>query len=234
MRPTRSDISRQMREQVERLTRMVDDLFEMSRVHAGTLRLQVATVPLEEAVNQALEASAPVAEAGGVRLAGHAEPGAVVRADPHELSRLMGTSSPTPSGTPRARVGSKWPPAWPAAPWSSRSATRAASESDLPRLFEVGWRGETARTPASGVGSGLGLAIVRGIAEAHDGSVTVSNSDQGVDSSSGCRAESSSARTGLPPSAPAHAVATPDSPGRREIGGTAWSQAAYPQPPEHT
>ena len=165
MRPTRSDISRQMREQVERLTRMVDDLFEMSRVHAGTLRLQVATVPLEEAVNQALEASAPVAEAGGVRLAGHAEPGAVVRADPHELSRLMGTSSPTPSGTPRARVGSKWPPAWPAAPWSSRSATSAAASRSRTCHGCSRWAGGV-RRPARPlqVSAPAWLAIVRGIA----------------------------------------------------------------------
>jgi len=45
---------------------------------------------------------------------------------------------------------------------------------DLARVFDVGFRGEPARTQESG-GAGLGLAITRGIVEAHDGSVEVAN-----------------------------------------------------------
>jgi signal transduction histidine kinase len=50
-------------------------------------------------------------------------------------------------------------------------------EADLPRVFDVAFRGEAARTP--GAGSGLGLAIVRGLVEAHRGVVAVSNVDSG-------------------------------------------------------
>jgi signal transduction histidine kinase len=52
-------------------------------------------------------------------------------------------------------------------------------EPDLPHLFEAGWRGTASRTPAAGEGAGLGLAIVRGVAEAHGGSVAVSNEGPG-------------------------------------------------------
>jgi signal transduction histidine kinase len=48
-------------------------------------------------------------------------------------------------------------------------------DSDLPRVFDVAWRGSHARTPEANAGSGLGLAIVAGIAEAHRGSVHVDN-----------------------------------------------------------
>jgi signal transduction histidine kinase len=50
-------------------------------------------------------------------------------------------------------------------------------ESDVPRLFDVGFRGEPARTPQAEPVSraGLGLAITRGIVEAHNGSVDVQN-----------------------------------------------------------
>src|SRR5262249_2844517 len=46
---------------------------------------------------------------------------------------------------------------------------------DLDRVFDVAWRGSHARTPGADPGSGLGLAIVRGIAEAHRGTVRVDN-----------------------------------------------------------
>jgi signal transduction histidine kinase len=51
--------------------------------------------------------------------------------------------------------------------------------SELDRLFEPGWRGTSARTPAAGVGAGLGLAVARGIARAHGGDVTVANAGPG-------------------------------------------------------
>jgi signal transduction histidine kinase len=50
-------------------------------------------------------------------------------------------------------------------------------DEDLPRLFEVAFRGEAARTP--GGGAGLGLAIARGIVEAHAGEIGVSNAGEG-------------------------------------------------------
>jgi signal transduction histidine kinase len=49
----------------------------------------------------------------------------------------------------------------------------------LPRLFDVAFRGESARTPASGEGAGLGLSIARGIIEAHAGKIAVTNVGNG-------------------------------------------------------
>ncbi len=48
------------------------------------------------------------------------------------------------------------------------------SEDDIPRLFEQFYRGEHARTRATG-GAGLGLAIARGVVEAHDGRIWAEN-----------------------------------------------------------
>ncbi|WP_262402912.1 sensor histidine kinase [Actinomadura sp. CNU-125] len=50
-------------------------------------------------------------------------------------------------------------------------------EDDLPRVFDVAFRGEAARSP--GGGAGLGLAIARGIVEAHAGRIGVANAGPG-------------------------------------------------------
>lgn len=49
---------------------------------------------------------------------------------------------------------------------------------DIPRLFEQFYRGEQARSRATG-GAGLGLAIAKGIIEAHDGQIWAENRAEG-------------------------------------------------------
>jgi signal transduction histidine kinase len=49
----------------------------------------------------------------------------------------------------------------------------------LPCVFDVGFRGETARTAATGEGAGLGLSIARGIIQAHRGQIGVANAGCG-------------------------------------------------------
>jgi signal transduction histidine kinase len=50
---------------------------------------------------------------------------------------------------------------------------------DLPRVFDVAFRGESARTPGPEGGGGLGLSIARGIVEAHSGQIAVRNAGSG-------------------------------------------------------
>jgi signal transduction histidine kinase len=49
---------------------------------------------------------------------------------------------------------------------------------DLPRIFDVAFQGDRARTP--GGGAGLGLAIAKGFVEAHDGQLHVANDNGGA------------------------------------------------------
>ena len=171
----------QMRETVDRMARMVDDLFELSRLHSGSFQLSLESVPLDEAISEALAVSGPVAIASGVRLDGHAEPGVAVLADSRELSRMIGNL---------VTNAIRHTPSEGAVEVIARSSGEAVElvvsdgcggipEEDLPRVFDVAWRGSHARTPEASAGSGLGLAIVRGIAEAHRGTVAVANVDGG-------------------------------------------------------
>jgi signal transduction histidine kinase len=51
-------------------------------------------------------------------------------------------------------------------------------EPDIGRVFDVAFRGASARTPDDG-GAGLGLAIARGIVQAHHGEINVRNEGSG-------------------------------------------------------
>ena len=174
----------QMRAEVERMTRMVDDLFELSRIHSGALRLSVEEVSLGDVISDALAGADPVAKAQGVRLWGAVDDGALVLADARELSRvvsnlLMNAIRHTPSdGTVEVsgRVTVH------GVEVTVRDECGGIPDEDLGRVFDVAWRGSHARTPepdAPTTGAGLGLAIVRGIVEAHRGSVDVTNEAPG-------------------------------------------------------
>ena len=172
---------RQIRLEVDRMVRMVDDLFELSRIHAGVLSLDLQPVAVGDVVSEALAGADPVARAGGVRLGGRVDEGLFVTADPGELSRvvsnlLVNAIRHTPADgvveVTGRRVGGS-------VELSVTDACGGLSQEDMARVFDVAWQGTPARTPTPGRpvdrGAGLGLAIVKGLVEAHRGQVAVAN-----------------------------------------------------------
>jgi signal transduction histidine kinase len=183
---TVADYHRRIRVEADRVAGLVDDLFELSRINAGALRLSLATVPLGDVVSDAVASAAPVAAARQVRLVAAESGWPVVRASEPELSRIVGNLLRnairyTPSdGTVTVTGGRDGDGGW----FAVTDACGGIPEADLPRVFDVAFRGEAARTPRSeedrdGAGGGLGLAIVRGLVEAHRGAVAVSNVGDG-------------------------------------------------------
>jgi signal transduction histidine kinase len=171
----------QMRTEVDRMVRMVDDLFELSRIHAGVLSLSLSTVAVGDLVSETIAGADPVARARQVRLDGSVAEGLLVHADAGELSRVIGNLvmnaiRHTPSGGTVEVLGRA------TAAEVELSVTDGCGgipRGELERVFDVAWRGDHARTPESGTGAGLGLAIVKGIVEAHRGTVTVHNESKG-------------------------------------------------------
>lgn len=168
---------KQIRMEVDRLAGMVDDLFELAVIQAGALKLSLDRISLSDLVSDTLAGADAIARERGILLRGHAPADVAVRADGRELSRLVNNLvvnaiRHTPSdGVVEIELGTR-----------DGQATIAVTdgcggipEEDLPRVFDVAWRGNHARTPSPDGGAGLGLAIVRGIAEAHAGEVTVAN-----------------------------------------------------------
>jgi signal transduction histidine kinase len=181
---------RQIREQADKMAAMVDDLFELSRIQAGVLTIAPETFDLGDLISEALATADPVARAHRVHLRGEATDAIEVTADPAGLSRvlsnlLINAIRHTPTEGVVEVAARRTPDS---VEFAVTDQCGGLSAETLQRAFDVAWRGESARTPDAsgntlGRGAGLGLAIVRGIVEAHQGTVEVTNlSDQ-----AGCR-----------------------------------------------
>jgi signal transduction histidine kinase len=167
----------QIRKETDRLTLMIDDLFELSRIHAGALRLSRRPVSLGELIGEALTSAEPLARVKGVQLRGSWAACHPVLADTAEVGRALrnlvtNAIRHTPSDGTIEVLGDE----------DSGMAIVSVSDScggipaeHLPRVFDVAFRGETARTPGPTEGAGLGLSIARGIVEAHSGQIAVRN-----------------------------------------------------------
>jgi signal transduction histidine kinase len=171
----------QIRVETDRLASMIDDLFQLSKIHAGTLRLQPRLVGLEDLIAEVAASAEPVARAKGVRLTGGAASGMAVLIDQAEFGRAVrnlvtNAIRHTPRDGMIEIVGSIQ---------AGRACVSVSDEcggippGDLPRVFDVAFRGESARTPDPSGGAGLGLSIARGIVEAHSGKISVRNTGPG-------------------------------------------------------
>jgi signal transduction histidine kinase len=173
----------QMRREAARLTTMIDDLFELSRIHAGALRLSRRLVGLDDLVAEALASTEPLARVKGVRLQGSSVRGLPVLVDADEFGRALrnlvtNAIRHTPSDG-LVQVQGEVEVERGVARVSVSDACGGIAADALPRVFDVAFRGETARTPGQDGGAGLGLSIARGIVEAHAGQIAVTNSGPG-------------------------------------------------------
>jgi len=179
---TVADYHRRIRVESDRMASLVDDLFELSRINAGALHLSIASVSLGDVVSDAVASATPVAAARRVKLVAAEAGWPTVHGSEPELSRIVANllrnairHTPT-DGTVRVTGGRDDSSGWLAV----TDGCGGIPEPDLPRVFDVAFRGAAARTPefradTDGAGGGLGLAIVRGLVEAHCGDVAVTN-----------------------------------------------------------
>src|SRR5207245_4919400 len=87
---TLSRYYRTLRVETDRLARLVDELFELSVIQAGALRLQMERVSLGDLVSDAISAARASAEARRVRVEGHLDGHSPeVELAPTELSRVL-------------------------------------------------------------------------------------------------------------------------------------------------
>ena len=167
-----------LREQVRTLTILVDDLFELARIDAGVLSLELQQTRVSGLVESALRLLGPEAAARGVGLEAYVDGEAAAPIAPGKIERVLfnlltNALRHTPSdGSVAVHVERL--------PREVLVRVEDTGEGLAPeapgRMFERFWRGDPAR--AAG-GTGLGLAIARGLVEAHGGRIWAENRPEG-------------------------------------------------------
>lgn len=170
-----------IRADVMALNTLIDDLFELAQLDAGGPAMELMPSSLADLISDCLESFQSRAEGQGVRLVGDVE-GAIdpVTMNAGKIGRVLNNLVDnalhhTPAGgyiVIRARAGAAGTLV------SVEDSGPGFAEVDLPAVFEQFYRGEQARSRATG-SAGLGLAIARGIVQAHGGRIWAENSETG-------------------------------------------------------
>jgi signal transduction histidine kinase len=170
--------AKQIALEADHLSKLVDDLFQLSRITAGALNLPMHDVSLADVVSDVVAASRPVASREGVELRADARAWPVVRGSDPELMRVVrnlvsnAIRHTSEGGTVAVQVDVDGPDAV----VRVDDACGGIPDDVLSQVFEVGYRGSSARNPS---GAGLGLSIARGLADAHHGRISVQNHGPG-------------------------------------------------------
>lgn len=167
-----------MRSTVERMSHLVDDLFELSRVRGSPRLRQETLVSLSELIMDVSMESAGLARAHEVTLDTRvpSEDRLAVVGSADDLARAVANLVAnavrhTSSGQTVRLIGSRAEDGHVCV--EVVDGCGGIPEESLDRVFDVGWRGDASRSADDG--AGLGLAITRGVVESHDGRIEVRN-----------------------------------------------------------
>jgi two-component system sensor histidine kinase SenX3 len=166
--------SARMRYESDRLSRLVQQIIELSRLQGDDPLDQAAAVSVDDMVAAAIDRVRVDAEGKDVEVTSTGESGAHVLGDPAQLLAALGNLvenavvySPT-----RARVAISTKLVDEVVEIAVTDQGMGIPAHDLDRIFERFYRVDPARARATG-GTGLGLSIVKHVAATHGGEVRV-------------------------------------------------------------
>jgi signal transduction histidine kinase len=169
-----------IRIQTEILSELVEDLFELARIDAGALTLDLRNAPLGELVSRCVSSLEVEARARDVELEAHVSANPVVRIAPEKVERVLLNliTNAVRHSHPRGEVAVVVEPDTDYVLVAVEDSGDGLSPLATERMFERFWRADASRTGSSG-GAGLGLAIARGLVQAHGGTIWAENRDGG-------------------------------------------------------
>jgi signal transduction histidine kinase len=176
----------QSQQEIDRMSALIEDLFELAQIDAGGLELQREAASLSDLISDTLGAFAARAVERNLSLTGEVSPEVdPIWMAPEKISRVFqnlienAIRNTGIGGEIHIRAGV-----------DNGAVVIAVSDNgsgippeDLPHIFDRFYRGEKSRSRQgySSGGAGLGLAIAKGIIEAHGGRIWVeSNIGQGT------------------------------------------------------
>ena len=161
-------------DQIKHMTRMVDDLLDVSRITRGKVDLQKETIALAEIIDLAVEASRPLIEDYHHQLTITLPPEPVlVQVDPARLAQVLSnllnnaakyTDEGGQISLTTERLGED-------VMIRVRDNGIGISADLLPRIFDLFTQADRTLSRSRG-GLGIGLTLVRSLIELHDGRVT--------------------------------------------------------------
>lgn len=168
-----------LRREIDRLDRLIEDLFELARIDSNALRLELQPLSLHEIVAEVVDAMRPQADRGQLTLQLHADgdlptlPLDGARMERAVSNLVRNALEHTPAG---GRVDLRVSREDGAVLLSVTDTGEGIDPEHLGRVWERFYRADKSRNRRdTGDGAGLGLAIVRGIVEAHGGTVSVTS-----------------------------------------------------------
>ena len=160
--------------EVERLTRLVNDLLSLSRIESGAVKLELEEVELPDLVQEAVESFGKQVEEKDVRIELDLAPDLPpVRADADRIQQVLLNllSNALRFNLPNGEIAVSARREDGLVRVAVRDSGPGIPPDQLPLIWERFHRADSSRARQDG-GTGLGLAIVRSIVEAHGGSVS--------------------------------------------------------------
>jgi signal transduction histidine kinase/ActR/RegA family two-component response regulator len=169
-----------MGRQLQQLTRLVDDLLDVSRVSRGLIELQRERVLLSEVLDDAVEAARPLLEQHGHQLQRSPVPQVVVNGDPLRLAQVFVNllSNAAKYTDPGGRIALSVVPDQRRVSVVVQDNGIGIPQHMLSRVFEMFTQVSSTQVRSQG-GLGMGLTLVRRLVELHGGRVSAYSRGEG-------------------------------------------------------